>query len=172
MAQDEWTRVELLLLAFERNSRANAALLAGIVNSDLSLSYGGGWSVAQHLCHLAAFRRGWLMRVSPKHAERLELVAEAGDGEDDVRPLVSAVDEIADAFRAGDAAALAAVEEALAEGRLFEGYYQQHPSDLLVHILVHDAHHRGQVMTLLRQGGRSREDLTALEEATWPLWRE
>jgi uncharacterized damage-inducible protein DinB len=41
----------------------------------------------------------------------------------------------------------------------------------MVHCLVHDAHHRGQIMALLRQSGRSAEERALLEDATWPIWR-
>lgn len=38
--------------------------------------------------------------------------------------------------------------------------------------IVHDAHHRGQIMALLRQSGRGAEERERLEQATWPIWRE
>jgi|SRR5690554_4235165 len=163
---------DLILLAFERNSRVNAALLADIVDGDLPFAAAGGWSIGQHLCHLASFRQGWLTVISPAHADSLKPILEFGETDDDVTPLVRSVDEIATAFRDGDAAALDAVSLALAEDRPFRHAYRSHPTSFLMHILIHDAHHRGQVMSLLRQSGRSRADMERLEESSWPVWRE
>lgn len=61
---------------------------------------------------------------------------------------------------------------ALNENRLFEGAYKSHPAHFLQHIIVHDAHHRGQIFSLLRQGGWAREQLGTLDDATWPIWNE
>lgn len=173
MGSELRTRSELLLIAFERNSRVNAALFAGIAPPDLDYAGGsGGWSIGKHLCHLASFRREWLGRLSPQHAERLTSIVGFADDSSDFWPLTSDPLEIATAFRDGDAAAVAAVEAALDEGRLFEASHRSDPTDLLVHIVVHDAHHRGQVMSLLRHSGRTPEEMALLDEASWPVWRE
>lgn len=164
--------VDLILLAVERNSRVNAAMLAGIGDDDLRFEAGGGWSIGKHLCHLASFRYGWLSVVSPEHASRLKPVVEYGETEDDLIPLARTVNEISTAFREGDMAALDAVNLAVAEGRQFQDAYRSHPTNFLMHILVHDAHHRGQVMCLLRQSGRTRGEMEKLEGASWPVWRE
>ena len=80
--------------------------------------------------------------------------------------------ELQAAFDAGDAAVRDAVASGAAEVRRFEGAYASHPAQLMVHCIVHDAHHRGQIMALLRQSGRSAEERGRLEGATWPIWRE
>ena len=84
--------------------------------------------------------------------------------------------KLADAFRLGDEAALRAVQSALAEGRTYpdphgEGTYQSNPAHFLQHIIVHDSHHRGQVLSLLRLGGRTPEQMDALDDH-WAIWRE
>lgn len=163
-------QIDTILLAFERNSRVNAAMLAGIDDNDLAFAAAGSWSIGKHLCHLASFRYGWLTVVSPEHAGTLTPIIEYR--EDDFTPLAQHVDEISNAFRDGDAAVLAAVNLALAEGRRFDKAYGSHPTGFLVHVLIHDAHHRGQVMSLLRQSGRTKHDMELLEEASWPIWRE
>ncbi len=170
MNATQWSQTDQILLAFERNSRVNATMLATLDERDLEFAAGGGWSIGKHLCHLASFRYGWLTVVSPEHADTLTPIIEFG--EHDFTPLVRHVDEIAAAFREGDAAALDAVNLALAEGRPFQGAYHSHPTAFLFHILVHDAHHRGQVMSLLRQSGRTQAEMERLEEASWPVWRE
>jgi len=156
----------VLLESFSRNGRVNAALLAALTPSDLALNDGPeGNSVGELLAHMAGFRRSWLENISPPHAEGLTKVNDA-----DVAALGAA-------FSAGDAAARKAVQDALAEGRIFadpwkEGAYASNPAHFLQHTVVHDSHHRGQITTLLRRSGWTKERLEALEEATWPVWRE
>ena len=165
------TRVEtslpaLLLESFARNGRVNAALLDALTPPDLALedaSKGNG--VGELLTHMAGFRRGWLENISPPHAEGLSKVEQDAD-----------LDTLRSTFAAGDAAALKAVQDALSEGRAFddpwkEGAYASNPAHFLQHTIVHDSHHRGQIATLLRQSGWTKEQLEALEEATWPVWR-
>ncbi len=160
----------LVLDAFDRNGEVNAALFAALTEPDLDLDDGrGGWSVGQHLGHLVEFRHGWLSRVSPVHAER---VPDVVDGDDERFWLTTrSLADLAAAFAAGDAAARAAVLEAFEAGRSFEHVYRSHPAHFLVHTTVHDAHHRGAILHLLRAGGRSVEQMDELDDATWPVWK-
>lgn len=167
----QFTDMSLLLESFERNARVNRVVIESIAEEEWELSDGrGGRSVGQLLGELAEFRYGWLTVVSPGHAEAIPSVVE-GD-ESGFRLTATSKAELHDAFAAGDAAARTAVLEALEDGRSFSGAYERHPAHFLQHILVHDAHHRGQIMTLLRQGGRSFAQMDELESATWPIWRE
>jgi uncharacterized damage-inducible protein DinB len=162
-----------ILDAFARNGEVNAAFLAALRDDDLAASDGhGGWSVGLHLGHAAEFRYDWLHFIAPEHAEAIPSVVE-GDPEGGAFHLTTtSVGDIAAVFEAGDAAALAAVRSAFAAGRSFEGAYVSSPSAFLVHAIVHDAHHRGQVASLLRSRGRlSRAELDALDGATWSIWR-
>ncbi|GBF05487.1 putative DinB family protein [Deinococcus aerius] len=161
----------VLLESFQRNGRVNAAMLDAITEADLDLSDGqGGMSVGQHLEHLAGMRRYWVGRVSPAHAEAMTFTTQEADQRFWTVTLSPA--ELREAFSQGDAAALEAVQSAYAEGRSFTGVYESDPAHFLQHTIVHDAHHRGQVMNLLRRGGRSLEQMDALEQATWPIWKE
>ena len=171
MSEQTQDYADPLFQAFERNGRVNTAMLAALSDEDLNLAPGGGWSIGKHLCHLVGFRRGWLTHISPLHAEALQPAIEYV-GEDDFKPTLHTVQEIAAGFREGDAAALAAVRAAQAEGRSFERVYESNPVNYLVHAVVHDAHHRGQIMSMLRQSGRTIEEMDSLEGQTWPIWRE
>lgn len=165
------TEVGLLLESFSRNSRVNEAVLDAITEKDLTLGDGqGGWSIGQHLGHLAEFRYGWLNFISPQHAKDIPSVVE-GDAQD-FHLTAQSLDELKGAFAAGDDAALEAVMSALDENRVFEGAYKSHPAHFLQHIIVHDSHHRGQILSLLRRGGWTREQLSALGDATWSIWNE
>ena len=165
------TDPDLLLESFERNGRVNKAVVDAISEADWAVSDGqGGWSVGQHLGHLADFRSDWLSFISPTRAEGIPSVVEGN--EQNFRLTAQSASELGQAFTVGDAAALEAVVSALDEGRSFEGAYQSHPAHFLQHILVHDAHHRGQVLSLLRKSGRTPEQMEELDNATWPDWRE
>lgn len=159
---------ELILESFGRNARANTALIDHLSDADLDLSdHQGGMSVVEQVAHMAGFRKDWLNEISPAHAGAIDF--ELGPN----NTLVTRdLGELRQALTESDAAALAAVETALSEHRNFEGQYESHPVHFLQHILVHDAHYRGQLMTLLRQGGHTAEQMAALERATWPIWRE
>lgn len=84
--------------------------------------------------------------------------------------------ELGAAFTGGDEAAVNAVGAPVASGEPFtdpwnEGAYQSHPAHLLQHTIVHDSHHRSQIMALLRQCGRTAEEMNALDNH-WAIWRE
>lgn len=156
--------------AFDRNGEVNAALLAALDDADLHVPDArGGWTVGQHLGHLAEFRQGWLGFIAPAHAAGIPSVIEGG--ETDFVLTATTVADLAAAFHAGDAAALAAVRERLDAGRSFERVYTSHPTAFLLHTVVHDAHHRGQVLAQLRAAGRPKAWLDAVDDATWSVWR-
>lgn len=156
--------------SFERNARVNRLTLATITSADLPYSDGfGGFSIGQHLADCILFRPGWLREVAPRYVGTLEDLYEPDSptwlASDDI-------DTLQAAFEAGDAAVKAAVLEAVADGRTFENAYRSHPVHFIQHCIVHDSHHRGQVLALLRQAGRSKEEREALEGPSWAVWRE
>jgi uncharacterized damage-inducible protein DinB len=156
--------------AFDRNAEVNAALLAALTDADLQVPDGrGGWTVGKHLGHIADFRYDWLRHIAPAHAEGIpEVIEEDGD---DFRLTATTTGALHEAFEGGDAAARAAVREHLAAGTSFERVYTSHPTAFLVHAVVHDAHHRGQVLASLRAAGRPQAWLDAVDDATWSIWR-
>jgi len=162
--------LELLLEAFDRNARVNRAVLAALDMAVLTFEDGtGGFSIGQHLADIVSFRREWLGTVSPEHAEG---VPDPIDMDAPTWLAATSVAALQAHFDAGDAAVRAAVLSAVNERRRFVGAYESHPAQLLVHCIVHDAHHRGQIMALLRQSGRSAEERERLEVATWSIWRD
>ncbi|MBA2668526.1 MAG: DinB family protein [Trueperaceae bacterium] len=161
--------LELILEGFERNARVTRALLATLDMDVLGYDDGvGGFSVGQHLADIVSFRRDWLSRVSPQHAEA---IPDATATDSPTWLGVASIAELQAAFDAGDAAMRDAVLDAVSDGRQFQGAYESHPAHILVHCIVHDSHHRGQIAALLRQSGRSAEEREALEDASWPIWR-
>lgn len=172
------TDLNLLHESFRRNGRVNGFLLEALTAADFALSDGqGGWTIEQHLRHMARFRVGWLWNLSRDHTEPLlDPTRKDADGDPEWRWQDSPPNELAAAFAAGDEAALHAVQAALDENRAFddpwgEGAYRSNPAHFLQHTIVHDSHHRGQIMALLRAGGHTAQDMDALDNH-WAIWRE
>lgn len=168
------TELEFLLEAMRRNARVNQYLLDHLTDADLALSDGkGGMTVAHMLSHMGVSRGGWLADMSPDYFASSKALAGgtfiwAWHATD--REAIRAM------FRAGDEAAVQAVEAHLASGEPFAdphgvGTYPSSPAFFLLQNIVHDSHHRGQIFALLRQSGRSQEQLDRLEEH-WDIWRE
>jgi len=161
----------IVLEFFHRNGLVNAALLEHLTPDDLMLSDGqGGLSIGQHLEHLFGVRRYWVGKVAPTSAERIEHSTLEGNNRH--WDVTLDLQSLKAAFEEGDLAALEAVQDAYRENRKFAGVYESDPSHLLFHAVVHDAHHRGQVMTLLRQHGRPLEQMDEIDGATWPIWKQ
>jgi uncharacterized damage-inducible protein DinB len=160
----------LIFEAFDRNARVNRAVLATLDMPTLDHHDGvGGFNIGQHLADIVSFRADWLRRVAPEYAGPIP------DAIDESAPTwlkAKSIQDLEQAFDAGDAAVRDAVLDAVRAGRRFEGAYESHPAQVIVHCIVHDAHHRGQIMALLRQSGRGADERERLEEATWPIWRE
>ena len=167
--------------SFKRNGRVNQALLDALTPADFALSDGRSgwtvWTVEKHLRHMAGFRVGWLWNISREHAgPLLDHARKDADGDPLWRWQESQPADLKDAFPAGDEAALKAVQAHLQSGEPFadpwhEGAYRSNPAHFLQHTIVHDSHHRGQVMALLRLGGCSQEQMQQIDEH-WSTWRE
>lgn len=162
--------LKIVFESFDRNARVNKAVLDTLTMENLAYSDGvGGYNIGQHLADVIDFRPSWLSRVSPQHLEGYTSII------DDESPTwlgAKSIAELQAAFEAGDDAMRNAVLDAVREGRSFETVYQTHPAHLIQHCIVHDSHHRGQIMALLRQSGRPTEERERLEAVTWPIWRE
>lgn len=172
------SELSFLLESFKRNGRVNGFLFKSLSDADYDLSDGrGGWTVGGHLRHMAGFRVGWLWKISREHVAPLinpdELDA---DGDPVWRWQNHPDQELSGAFVAGDAAAIKAVQANLHSGEPFANprnavAYQSHPAHFLQHMIVHDSHHRGQIMAVLRESGRTKAQMNELEEH-WAIWRE
>jgi uncharacterized damage-inducible protein DinB len=161
--------LRLVFEAFDRNAEVNRATLATLDMQALNHSDGvGGYSVGQHLADIVGFRREKIEAVAPAYAER---VPDVIDVKAPTWLAVASIEELQAAFDAGDAAMRDAVQAAVEAGRRFEALYASHPAHLIVHCIVHDAHHRGQILALLRQAGRSADDRNRLEDESWSIWR-
>ena len=168
------TNLDLLLESFRRNARVTEFLLNSMSDEDLTFSDSkGGMTVAHMLSHMGTSRGGWLADMSPEYAASTKALTDGKfiwEWQTTDRGAIKAM------FKAGDEAAIQAVQAHLASGQPFAdprnmGTYQSNPAHFLLQNIVHDSHHRGQIIALLRQNGYSTEQLDKLEEH-WDIWRE
>lgn len=168
------TNIDLLLEAFRRNARVNEFLLDALSDADLARTDGrGGMTVAQMFSHMGVSRGGWLVDMAPEYAATTKALT---GGKPVWEWQASSREDIRAMLRAGDEAAVQAVQAHLQSGQPFAdpwkvGTYQSNPAYFLLQNIVHDSHHRGQMMVLLRQSGYSKGQLDRLEEQ-WDIWRE
>ncbi|BDC51351.1 damage-inducible protein DinB [Bryobacterales bacterium F-183] len=160
----------LLLEWFRRNATANANLLQLLTPADFSLPFNpGSRTIGDLLAHMVFSRTGWLRQISPPHAEGIPQVSELGWQGGPL--LVHSTAEFAQALQLADAAALAAVQDALADRRLFPREFHSHPAHFLQLMIIHDASHRSQILAALRlAANRTPEQTQALEDAVWDPW--
>lgn len=64
-------------------------------------------------------------------------------------------------------AVLGAAQAATQKGATAYGESHDSPDAFLIHMMVHDAHHRGQILLALKTAGHPLPD----EDAVWGPWR-
>ncbi|GAA5535156.1 DinB family protein [Deinococcus aluminii] len=148
----------VLETAVEANSRVNDVLCAHLTPEMMrAQTPGGGMTVAQHLAHMAGVTQEWLSQLDEGAASPLPVLYEGtlwGNftaQEDPARA--------AEVLREVWTTALDTATHADGTGNL------SHPSaaQFLLHMLTHDAHHRGQVLLALKGSSFPLPD----EDALW-----
>lgn len=153
--------------AWRRNWDVNAALLDRLEPEMLGArSPGGGPSVAQLLVHMVETTKFWGDRLDPVGLAALPDLyhGEPESGEPGALEPETDVARIRTVWgRVVEAALTAAIEhpEGAADSPHADG------AAFLVHMMVHDAHHRGQILLALKVAGHALPD----EEALWGPWR-
>lgn len=153
--------------AWQRNRAVNRALLEHLRPPMLAArSPGGGASVAQLLAHMAGTVKFWGDRIDPDRMQPVPDLfhGQPESGEPDALDPETDLTRIRAAFEETAAAALA-----LARARPGGSAESPHPDSAayLVHMLAHDAHHRGQILLALKTAGHPLPD----DEAMWAPWR-
>ena len=117
------------------------------------------WSVAGYLAHLAAGKKWWGTHLDEERAGRLPDLYEETAGK--IIPETN-LTRIKDVFEQTSKTILETVERADTKGNL------PYPSiDVyLIHQMLHDAHHRGQILLTLRTAGYTPPD----DDDFWGGW--
>lgn len=158
---------DAVVAAWGRNLAVNEALLDHLEPAMLTArSPGGGASVAQLLAHMVGTTKFWGAMLDPQRMEPLPDLfrGEPDSGAPDALDAVTDPATVRAVLRATAGSALVAAQSH-ADGSA----ESPHPDGAayLVHMLVHDAHHRGQILLALKTSGFILPD----EEALWAPWR-
>jgi uncharacterized damage-inducible protein DinB len=150
--------------AWRANNQVNTNLLAHLTQEMMSArTPGGGMTVAEHLAHMTGTIGYWIELLA---AGQMRSVPRLYDIIDDEFIAYTDLELFRERMTPTREAALDVVA-AVPEGETGDA---PHPSAeaVLLHILVHDAHHRGQIMLALKTAGF---DLPG-EDDLWLAWRQ
>ncbi len=146
--------------AWEVNSRVNGVLLEHLTPEMLNAQTpGGGYTVAQGLAHIFGTVQYWTHQFDEARVAALPDLDDLIEEENAVFDL----ERITNVKEKTEAAALEAAEAAKGEGELPHSSLDAY----LVHMMVHDAHHRGQILLALKTAGHPLPD----ENLMWGPWR-
>ena len=127
---------------------------------------GGGYSVAQHLAHIIGVTKYRGVQLN-EGLETLPDLFTLRDGLNEEEPQAFVPET--DLARIKDVLAqtATAVQKAVAERNTGTSPYPSADA-YLIHMMVHDAHHRGQILLALKTSGYSLPD----EDAMWQPWKD
>jgi uncharacterized damage-inducible protein DinB len=150
--------------AWAANNAVNNELLASLTPTMLeAITPGGGYSVAQHLAHMTECIKSWGMELEASGLKDLPDLYSNYDPSTGMFDAETNLERIKSVMTQTRDAALQTAELATGTGNL--------PHDsagaFLLHMLVHEAHHRGQILIALKTAGHKLPD----EEAMWLPWR-
>jgi uncharacterized damage-inducible protein DinB len=152
---------EALTVAARSNADVNDLLVAHLSSPEMldARTPGGGFTVAEHLAHMAGTNRFWLSKLS----------AGAAGGLPD---LYDPERQLAERDPARIRAVLVQTSAAVLEAALSAPDRGQLPhvslAQFLIYLLVHDAHHRGQMLLALKTNGLPLPD----DDAMWGPWND
>lgn len=149
--------------AWRVNDGMNEVLLAHLTPEMLALpTPDKNWTVAGYLAHMAGSKKGWGTHLDGEEKERVvrlpDLYAKAGD----TFIVEKDIEKIRAVFEKTSATLLETAERAETKGALPYASLDLY----LLHMIVHDAHHRGQILLTLRTAGYAPPD----EDTFWGGW--
>lgn len=146
--------------AWQCNTRVNRIVLDHLTPAMLSAEMpGGDVTVAAQLAHITGTTKYWGMNFAPSLAALPDLASEDGEQDSVVTDLARIRIVVTDT--ASDV--IDAAESATDKGTLPHADVEAY----LIHMMVHDAHHRGQILLALKTAGHPMPD----EDAMWGPWR-
>jgi uncharacterized damage-inducible protein DinB len=154
-----------VLHAWQTNTRVNRLLLAHLTPAMLAAQTpGGGFSVAQHLAHMVGVQKDWCEKLNASAVAALpDLYASGTDDYNTEMQVEFDLVRISAVWAETEATVLASAISSDTKGNL------PHVSvgSFLLHMVIHDTHHRGQVLLALKQAGFALPD----EDQMWRPWR-
>ena len=146
--------------AWEANDKVNKVLLEHLTPDMLNAQTpGGGYTVAQHLAHMTRTKKYFGMKLS----ETLKALPDLHDTTTD--RVETNLAQIKDVMRQTSQRILEVSEATDGKGDL----PQLSTEGFLIHMMIHDGHHRGQILLALKTAGHPLPD----EDLFWqPLNNE
>jgi uncharacterized damage-inducible protein DinB len=157
--------------AWEANARVNGVLLEHLTPEMLEAQTpGGGDTVAQHLAHILNTVQYWgSLRDEPRFKALPNPIRAYDEATETITPETD-LERLADIKRQTEETALNVAELEPDDAALPPGEWESpHATSdsYLIHMMVHDAHHRGQMLLALKTAGHPLPD----EDAMWGPWR-
>jgi len=153
-----------VLECWQANNQVNENLLQHLSQEMLDAQTpGGGMTVAGHLAEISGTVEYWVSHLAPgqlRKTTRLYRITE----DDEFVPETD-LEKFRAHFREGRDAALEAAQ-AVPAGETGDAPHLSADA-VLLHMIVHDSHHRGQLLLALKVNGHSLPS----EEAMWLPWR-
>jgi uncharacterized damage-inducible protein DinB len=130
--------------AWEANDKVNKVLLEHLTLDMLNAQTpGGGFTIAQHLAHMTRTKKYFGMKLS----EALRTLPDLHDKATD--KVETNLAQIKDVMRQTSKGILETSENAKDKGNL----PQTSTEAYLIHMMIHDGHHRGQILLALKTVG-------------------
>ena len=151
-------------LAWNANAAINDVLLNHLTPAMLeAVTPGGGYTVAQHLAHMVECLKGWASDLEASAVKDLpdlysnyDPATGRFDAEQNLERIQSVMKQTRDTV-------LETAQSATGTGNLPHATVGK----FLIHMMTHDAHHRGQILLALKTNGHALPD----EESMWLPWR-
>jgi uncharacterized damage-inducible protein DinB len=146
---------ETIKEAWEANNKVNKILLEHLTNDMLNAQTpGGGYTVAQQLAHMTGTQKFWGARLNNEVGTLPNLFDERNEKEFIAETNLA---QIKDVMRQTNKKLLETAENAKDKGELTHVSVEM----FLIHMMIHDAHHRGQILLALKTAGHAlpNEDL-------------
>jgi uncharacterized damage-inducible protein DinB len=151
-------------LAWNANAAINDVLLHHLTPAMLGATTpGGGYTVAQHLAHMVECLKGWTSELEASAVKELpdlysnyDPATGRFDAEQNLERIQSVMKQTRDTV-------LTTALNAKDRGNLPHATVGK----FLIHMMTHDAHHRGQILLALKTNGHALPD----EESMWLPWR-
>jgi uncharacterized damage-inducible protein DinB len=152
--------LEVMKLAWTSNQNVNEVLLDHLTDPAMmhAKTPGGGYTVAQHLAHMVEVLVSWTSQFEPSVLSVPELYSDWNEAAPQDFTAETDVNRVRDVMVQAHQAAWAAAEHATSTGKLPHASIPQY----LIHMMIHDAHHRGQILLALKTNGFALPDDGAL----------
>ncbi len=148
-----------IIHAWQTNNAVNDVLLNHLTTDMLKAGTpGGGYTVAQHLAHMVECSKSWGMELEPSQLASIPDLYSNYDPETGNFDAETNLETIQTIMRQTRDMMLKTAQNATSNGKL----PHSSPAQMLFHMAIHDAHHRGQILLALKDSGFPLPDDSAL----------